>query len=106
MKLRRFAIQLFSNENRDIIDVAVPEGSTFLKALILSEGIFAVYQVPHLEAETTKIDTFAIVTKDGSIPDGFEFKDILTCEVEQTAEEAGDGNPATATVVFPLFMKN
>jgi hypothetical protein len=103
MRLKKFALQLFEEAEVERIVIDVPEGSKLLKAIVLPEGIFAIYQVPQLDMETASFQrqTFTIVNKDGIIPDGFECVDILSCDVQDV-----DGQGRNGLVVFPLFIKN
>lgn len=103
MRLKKFALQLFSEPQVERIVIDVPEGSKLLKTIVLPEGIFAIYQVSELDMETASFDrqTFTILGKDGIIPDGFQCVDILSCDVQDV-----DGQGNNGLVVFPLFIKN
>lgn len=101
MRLKRFPIHLFNDPETITNTVTVPQGSRYLKSMIIIDGIYAVYEVPQVETEQTETHTFSILDKAGIVPEGFQYVDILSCVVENVNEEGDSG-----TVMFPLYLKN
>lgn len=96
MKIERFLLHSFEEkEVQDVYKVVVPQGSNFLAAKIMADGIYVWYTVSELEVPKNQKERFSIVRPTMSIPDDAVFIEILDTIIE-TPEGQG-------IIIFPLF---
>lgn len=98
MKLARYPIQMFEAQKpEEKSAVVVPEGSKFLQAVILPDGIHVFYEVPEIETTDRRTDVFYLLRPDQSIPENCEFVAILDTIINSPQ---GQG-----LVLFPIYKQ-
>lgn len=96
MKIERFLLHSFEEkEVQDVYKVTVPQGSNFLAAKIMADGIYVWYTVSELEVPKDQVESFSIIRPTMSVPDGGVFIEILDTIIE-TKEGQG-------IIIFPLY---
>lgn len=95
-KVERFPLRMFAKvEQQDIETVLVPEGSKFLGAKILHDGIYVWYEVPEIEAPVLHEEAFVIMSQEKSVPENSDFITIL-----DTFFETPQGQ---GIMIFPIY---
>ena len=99
MKLERYPLHLFGDqEQKEEINILVPQGSKLVSAKVIHDGIYVWYAVPELEVPQDQKETFIILKPNQSIPENATFVDILDVIVETPQ---GQG-----IMIFPVYKSN
>lgn len=99
MKIERYPLQMFEDTStKEINSLFVPEGSQFLAAKILHDGIYVWYAVSELITELTKKESFVLMKPEQSIPENSTFITVLDTIVETPQGQA--------IMIFPLYKLN
>lgn len=99
MKIQRFSLKKFDNkEPPPLIHISIPDGSKFLKIIIVPDGVEAVYEVPEMLIGTTRMDTYTIIKPNQSIPLDTVFVDIVDYLFENENSPGQQG-----VVIFPIY---
>lgn len=97
MKLEKFILKKFDDKPPpSLIHIDVPESSTFLKALILHDGIYMLYEIPSMQMTNSRVDTYVLMLPNDNVPDQGEFVDLLGAIME------GQGG-AQDVALFPIY---
>lgn len=95
-----------------IINVLVPEGSSYIRSIVLPDGIWAYYQSP-APSKLILSDNdrggivkhqFTILGKEKEIPEGFTVRDVLD-NLINLDEMDENGYPKQAVVVYIICKK-
>lgn len=95
MVVKDFLMHSFASAPTERFDVIVPEGSIFLGAKILNDGVYVWYQMSTLEGLPTRTDSYIMAVNSRELPEGAEFVALLDTIIETPK---GQG-----VVVFPIF---
>lgn len=104
MKIKTHLLQEFDDkpgEKPSKVSAIMPIGSRFLSVKILHDGVVSWFAIPEIETEEKEEHQFYLMKPDESIPDGYEFADVVDTIIEVPTREG----LRHAALVIPVYYK-